>query len=127
MSIFREQLRPTQNFDVLFQRFIEPLHRAICGLIAELQGCQPEEALVILQAHALVGQALAFVVAHQAFPRRAQCKAIGSAEAERIADIVATMAPRSIAHFSAIIGSSAPTPAEAANSSRHKPALWAHK
>jgi TetR/AcrR family transcriptional regulator, regulator of cefoperazone and chloramphenicol sensitivity len=92
MLIVREQLKPTQNFDILFKRFIEPLHQEICRLVAGLQDRQPDEMIVMIQAHALVGQTLAFVVAQQAFLRRARCGAIGSAEAEQIADTVAAMA-----------------------------------
>jgi hypothetical protein len=92
MLIVREQLKPTQRFDILFRRFIEPMHRAICRLVAGIQDRQPDEAIVVIEAQALVGQALAFVVAQQAFLRRAGCAAIGAAEAEQIADTVAAMA-----------------------------------
>jgi AcrR family transcriptional regulator len=92
LLIVQEQLRPTRNFDVLFQRFVEPLHRAICGAVASLQNRRDDELLVITQAHALVGLALAFVVAQQAYLRRARCTAIGPAEAETISDTIAAMA-----------------------------------
>jgi AcrR family transcriptional regulator len=92
LLIVQEQLRPTRNFDVLFQRFIEPLHRAICGAVASLQNRRDDELAVITQAHALLGQALAFVVAQQAYLRRARCTEIGAAEAQKISETIATMA-----------------------------------
>ena len=92
LLIVQEQLRPTRSFDVLFKRFIEPLHRAICSALAGLQNRRDDELAVITQGHALVGQALAFVVAQQAYLRRARCTAIGPAEAETISDTIAAMA-----------------------------------
>lgn len=92
LLIVREQLAPTPNFDLLFQRFIEPLHQTISILVARLQGRAPDEVAVITQAHALVGQALAFVVARQAYLRRTHCPAIDHTTAEHIAQTVAHMA-----------------------------------
>lgn len=92
MLIVREQLNPTKSFDVLFDRFIGPLHQAICHLVAELKSSDPDDMHVVIQAHALVGQALSFVVAQEAFLRRSRLTKIGPAEAEKIADTISTMA-----------------------------------
>lgn len=92
MLIVREQLNPTKNFDVLFDRFIGPLHQTLCRLVAELQSSGPDDMHVVIQAHALVGQALSFVVAQEAFLRRARLTKIGHAESEKVADTLSAMA-----------------------------------
>jgi TetR/AcrR family transcriptional regulator, regulator of cefoperazone and chloramphenicol sensitivity len=92
MLIVREQLAPTENFDLLFKRFIAPLHQTIGTLVAGLQARRPDEPIIVTQAHALVGQALVFVVARQAFLQRMGYQKIDQAEAERIAEVVAAMA-----------------------------------
>ena len=92
MLIVREQLQPTKNFEVIFSRFIEPLHKMICNLIAWLQSRQAEEIDVVIQAQALVGQALSFAVAQQAFLRRIGKEEIDKVQIEDISEIVAAMA-----------------------------------
>lgn len=92
MLIVREQLQPTESFDTLFNHFIEPLHKLICSLIAKLQDRAADDIVVITQAHALVGQTLAFAVARQAFLRRIDKKTIDETQIDQISEIVASMA-----------------------------------
>jgi TetR/AcrR family transcriptional regulator, regulator of cefoperazone and chloramphenicol sensitivity len=91
MLIVREQLSPTAYFEILFERFIAPLHQKLCFLVAGLQNSDRHNRQVVIRAHALVGQALAFVVANEAFLRRTNIERIDAKIATEIADVVSQM------------------------------------
>ena len=69
--IVREQTHPSPAFDALFGRYIRPVHERLAALVGAVTGRQPTSAAVIVDAHALVGMALGFVVAREALLRRA--------------------------------------------------------
>lgn len=91
--IVREQLQPTATFATLFNHFIEPLHTTLSMLVARLDGSSSNKKAII-QAHALVGQTLAFVVAQRAYLLRSQQESISKEDAEDIAEILSIMAVR---------------------------------
>lgn len=61
--ILREQLEPTENYDVIYRDFIEPFHSRLSGLIQAVN--EVENQTAIIRAHALIGQVLGFVVAQK--------------------------------------------------------------
>lgn len=70
LLLAREQLQPSAEFDALHARLFLPLHQAVSGLVAAIRGDQPDLRENILCAHAILGQTLAFAVAHEALLRR---------------------------------------------------------
>lgn len=66
--IIREQLEPTDNFKIIYQQFIEPLHLRLTQLIRLVDADPAENSEgVIIKAHAIIGQILGFVIARKAF------------------------------------------------------------
>ncbi|QXX84199.1 CerR family C-terminal domain-containing protein [Providencia sp. R33] len=63
--ILREQLEPTENYDVIYRDFIEPFHTRLSGLIQAVNHIDKQTA--IIRAHVLIGQVLGFVVARKPF------------------------------------------------------------
>lgn len=68
--IVREQLRPGPAFDALYEGYIQAVHEAITALTAAARGLDPRSARAAIEAHALVGSALAFLVARHTLCRR---------------------------------------------------------
>lgn len=71
-SVFlaREQLQPTEAYDILYDTFFQPLHQTISGLVGRLIDLDANDQTTILIAHAIVGQSLAFSVAKETYLRR---------------------------------------------------------
>ena len=71
-SVFlaREQLQPTEAYDILYESFFQPLHQIISVLVGKLIDLDPNDQTTILIAHAIVGQSLAFSVAKETYLRR---------------------------------------------------------
>ncbi|MBP1847588.1 AcrR family transcriptional regulator [Rhizobium petrolearium] len=94
--IVREQLQPTENFSILYEIFIEPLHSRVSSLVARLNEVSADDKKSVVKAHAIIGQVLAFAVAQNSYLRRAQRHSILVEDAEQIADILAEMALKSL-------------------------------
>lgn len=73
--ILREQLEQTENYDVIYQSFIEPFHKRLSGLV-QLADPQADTKTAIIRAHALIGQILGFVVARKAYLRRCETDSV---------------------------------------------------
>ncbi|EPL9568102.1 CerR family C-terminal domain-containing protein [Providencia rettgeri] len=72
--ILREQLEPTENYDVIYRDFIEPFHTRLSGLIQEINRIDKQTA--IIRAHVLIGQVLGFVVARKPFLKQINAQQI---------------------------------------------------
>lgn len=68
--VMREQLRPGPAFEVLYEGYIGPLHVAITALVAAARGRGAATPRAAMEAHALFGTALAFLVARHTLCRR---------------------------------------------------------
>jgi AcrR family transcriptional regulator len=68
--IVREQLRPGPAFDVLYEGYIREVHEVVTALVAAARGVGPGTVRAAVEAHALIGTALAFVVARHTLSRR---------------------------------------------------------
>jgi AcrR family transcriptional regulator len=68
--IVREQTEPGPAFDVLYDGYLRALHEAITEVVAAARGLGPRTVRAAIEAHALVGTVLAFVVARETLCRR---------------------------------------------------------
>lgn len=64
--ILREQLEPTENYELIYCNLIEPFHLRLSNLI-ELIDENSNKLTVKIKAHAIIGQILGFVIAKKAF------------------------------------------------------------
>ncbi|WP_368910911.1 CerR family C-terminal domain-containing protein [Proteus vulgaris] len=64
--ILREQLEPTENYELIYRNFIEPFHLRLSHLI-ELIDKNSKALTTTIRAHAIIGQILGFVIAKKAF------------------------------------------------------------
>jgi AcrR family transcriptional regulator len=90
--IVREQLRPTENFDLLFRSFIEPIHKAVSSIVARLNNHRADDGTIIIRAHAIIGQVLAFAVAQQSYLLRSGSSEMSLENVEEIANVISEMA-----------------------------------
>lgn len=66
--ILREQLEPTENYEVIYRDFIEPFHVRLSELVQSVNTIDKQTA--IIRAHAIIGQVLGFVVARKPLLKR---------------------------------------------------------
>ena len=82
--ILREQLDPTDAFDIIYNSIMGRMHRTLTALVAAVLELDPESEQARLEAFSLLGQALIFRFARAAVLRRMGWEAIGEEEADRI-------------------------------------------
>lgn len=92
--IAREQLQPTEAYDILYHDFFYPLHRLIAVLVGKLMDLPPHDQQTIMIAHAIVGQSLAFSVAKETYLRRQGIQDLDEAHIEEIARELSEMTIR---------------------------------
>jgi AcrR family transcriptional regulator len=93
--IVREQMQPTQAFDVIY-RFTGTAHDLGTRLVAAATGESPESETAKLRTFAIMGQVLVFRVAQALVLRRIGWTTIGEAERDKIKRVI-------IAHIDAIL------------------------
>src|ERR1700756_5640325 len=59
--IMREQMQPTKAFDLIYERWIRPVHETLSALLAVVLRKKATEPSLILRTHTLVGQMLIFL------------------------------------------------------------------
>ncbi len=67
--IVREQLRPTDAFDILFEGFMRPLEQALFGLAARIMDQAPDDRRVKLRVLAIMGEIQIFHISPSAVKR----------------------------------------------------------
>jgi AcrR family transcriptional regulator len=82
--ILREQLDPTDAFEIIYNCIMGRMHRTLTALVAAVLELDPESEQARLEAFSLLGQALIFRFARAAVLRRMGWEAIGEEEADRI-------------------------------------------
>lgn len=70
--VTREYTHPSDAFPILYENAIGPMHQAMTALVSAARGRVPEHADSIIEAHAIIGQCLAFGIA-----RIVLCKRLG--------------------------------------------------
>jgi len=68
--IFREQHRPTDAFDILYRKLLQPMHTTLTRLVSCCRGVPAEDPSAVLLAHALLGQTVIFRIARTTLLRR---------------------------------------------------------
>jgi TetR/AcrR family transcriptional regulator, regulator of cefoperazone and chloramphenicol sensitivity len=82
--ILREQLDPTDAFEIIYNSIMGRMHRTLTALVAAVLELDPESEQARLEAFSLLGQALIFRFARAAVLKRMGWEAIGEEEADRI-------------------------------------------
>ncbi len=86
--IIREQLRPTAGFEVLYEQGFQPLHEALCFLVATVLGREPREREVMLRTHMLMGQIYFFAMSRQGILRRLGWRDLEGKNAELVTGLL---------------------------------------
>ncbi|MEC3989189.1 CerR family C-terminal domain-containing protein [Proteus mirabilis] len=88
--ILREQLEPTENYDLIYSNLIEPFHLRFSRLVG-LMDTKSDEVTITIRAHALIGQILGFVIARKAFLLRVNKQEITSQLLDKIAQEISQL------------------------------------
>ncbi len=68
--VLHEYARPSAGFDIIYERVVLPLHRALAAIVGAARGRSASDPDIVLQAHALLGQCLGFAAARPVVCRR---------------------------------------------------------
>jgi AcrR family transcriptional regulator len=94
--IVREQTQPGPAFDLLYEGYIRGVHEAITHVVAAARGLGPRTSRAAIEAHALIGMVLAFVVARQTLCRRAGWEGYNQRRLHEIEEAVVDLALRAL-------------------------------
>ncbi|ODB82564.1 hypothetical protein A3194_17440 [Candidatus Thiodiazotropha endoloripes] len=61
--IFREQNRPTEAYQILFENLLGPMHKSLAQLVAKYRGQSTQDPQVLYMVHSLLGQTVIFRIA----------------------------------------------------------------
>lgn len=84
----REQLSPTDAYQLIHAQAIAPLHQKLNALLAAFIGADASATKTILHTHALIGEVLAFRMGRETIRRQAGWLDIGQAESEMINEVL---------------------------------------
>ena len=90
--IAREQLQPSEAYDILYDNFFNPFHHFISSLTGRLIGLNGNDPQAIIIAHAIIGQSLAFLVAKETYLRRQGIEDLDEARVDHIARVLGDLA-----------------------------------
>jgi AcrR family transcriptional regulator len=82
--VVREQMDPSSAFEILYARFMEPMHRRLCALWSIAAGSAPESEATKIAIFSLLGQVLLFRIARAGALRRMGWRDIGERELNAI-------------------------------------------
>ncbi|WP_051287087.1 CerR family C-terminal domain-containing protein [Paenibacillus taiwanensis] len=100
LFIAREQLQPTEAYDILYEQFFLPLHQMIAILVGKVREHDAHDPITILTTHAIVGQAIAFSVAKETYLRRQGIQQLDEAHVALIAKEIGEMSIRICGDYS---------------------------
>ncbi len=86
--IFREQLKPTEAFDILYQELLQPMQERYARLLACIFGCAETDRRVKLITHSLLGQIIIFRVGQTTILRRLQSKQLTRKDCQLITQLI---------------------------------------
>jgi hypothetical protein len=95
--IVREQARPTEAFDIIYQGQMVHIQRLMTSLIAICTGLDKDSDEIRLRNHALIGQALIFIVSRESLLRHLGVEKLQAEHIETIYKIL-------MAHTQACLG-----------------------
>jgi AcrR family transcriptional regulator len=82
--IMREQMQPTKAFDLIYERWISPVHETLSALLAVILRKKATDPNLILRTHTLVGQILIFLSGRETILRRLKWEAYHESERKQI-------------------------------------------
>ena len=88
LVMMREQAAPSENFDLLYNKTLRPLHELFSRAVGIATDEDPTSPKVILRTHAMFGQVLAFTLARATILRRLGVKKLEQAHTMQIAEIL---------------------------------------
>jgi TetR/AcrR family transcriptional regulator, regulator of cefoperazone and chloramphenicol sensitivity len=68
--IMREQMQPTQAFNLIYEKGIRRVHETVAALLAIILEKRPTDRKVVLRAHMIVGHVLIFLAGRETIRRR---------------------------------------------------------
>jgi len=94
--IVREQLQPGPAFEVLYEGYLRGVHEAVTRLVAVSRGHGPRSARATVEAHALIGAVLGFVVARETLQQRVGWDGYTTRRVREIEDATVGLALRAL-------------------------------
>lgn len=94
--ILREQNYPSDAFDILYQRFMLPMHISFARLVGRIRNAPAESEQVIIVTHALIGQIIIFRSGQTTALRRLDKKSLSAGDIEQIAELIAALSDAAI-------------------------------
>ena len=88
--ILREQLQPSDAFDILYDTLLQPMHSALSRLVACYRGIDPADREAITMTQALLGQTLIFRVGRTTLLKRLNQNAYSASDIKRFKAELAT-------------------------------------
>ena len=88
LVMLREQAAPSENFELLYQAALKPLHELFTRAMCIATGEDPASTEVIFRTHAMFGQVLAFTLARATLLRRLGATRLEAADVAAIAEIL---------------------------------------
>lgn len=88
LIVMREQLRPTDAFDKLYNGIMKKMHFTICSLAGICFNKKHDDRTVIVRVHSLIGQVLVFLFSRELLLRRLDSKSISSEDAKIIYQVL---------------------------------------
>jgi len=86
--IFREQLKPTEAFDILYQELMEPMLSIYAGLLSCLFEQSDSDREIKLMTHALLGQILIFRIGQTTILRRLDSSQFSNDDCKQITELI---------------------------------------
>ncbi|MDB6077150.1 MAG: putative DNA-binding transcriptional regulator [Akkermansiaceae bacterium] len=86
--MMREQGDPTEAFEILYDKVLQPQHDLFAQVLAIATGEDPKSPLLILRAHAFFGHVIGFTVARHTVLRRLGVKRLTPEHGELIAFLI---------------------------------------
>ena len=87
--LMREFTLPSEDFDILFEGRLRPVHQALSGLVAAVLNKTPDDPECIIRAHTIMGQAVVFEMARVVLFRRLDWDGYNDERSAQVAGIVA--------------------------------------
>ena len=86
--IFREQLKPTEAYEILYQELLQPMQQRYAKLLACIFNCSQEDPNIKLITHSLLGQIIIFRVGQITILRRLQREQFTYDDCTRITQLI---------------------------------------
>ena len=88
LVMMREQAAPSENFDLLYEATLRPLHELFSKAVGIATGEDPASTEVVFRTHAMFGQVLSFTLARATLLRRLGTTSLEEADVAAIAEIL---------------------------------------